>query len=144
MTTNSGDDEASESTRVPRSWQEICQEVEAVHREMAEFVDEPFRRLFVEEAEKFSQLGEPVGEAEVATRRLQRAALSGRIAALSEAGSLAKSNQHLARAIAAEAQELCRQPLPEHPDALGDYHRELVRFTARLAIVCRVLPPMPQ
>jgi len=138
---NRGAEVSGEPADFEQTWKETCQEVEAVHREMAEFVGEPFRQFFVDEATKLRQLGAPTTQSELNTRRLQRAALSGKIAALAEAASLAILNPHLTSIIARDAERLCQEPLPESHEALPDYHRSLLKFTARLAIACRELQP---
>jgi hypothetical protein len=133
----SGEPSAASNDDLQQRWTEMCQEVEAVHREMSEFVDPPFRGLFLLEADKFTRLGAPGSEAELAVRRNQRAALSGKIAALAQAGAIAKMNEHVSATIVTIAEDLCLQQLPSGPADVPEFQRRLVQFADRLSVVCR-------
>jgi hypothetical protein len=128
---------------ITERWQLLCQDIDAVHREMAEFVEEPFREMLLQQARNFLSLSTPANDDELSVRRVQRAALSGRVAAVSEAGTVAKLNPQIAEIIAGEAQKLCALPLPDAEQSLAALHRELVRFADRMAILRRVVPRPP-
>jgi hypothetical protein len=132
------DDAATTTADLDKAWKGICREVEAVHREMSQSVDEPFRQLFYAQAENFAALGAPITELELTTRRMQRAALSGRIAALAEAGALAMLNPRVAAAIAVDAEQFCRPSLPLDESQLREFHRNLVDFMTRVSLACRM------
>jgi hypothetical protein len=121
-------------------WASLCREVRDVHREMAQFLDERFQRIFAGETAKYAELSAPQSLQEMKLRRFQRAALSGRIAALSQAGAFAKFQPPAAAAIADEAERWVNRPLPEHQDQLPDHHQGLLDFCNRIAELARHRP----
>jgi hypothetical protein len=126
---------------IAERWQLLCQHIDAVHCEMAEFVDEPFREMLLKEARNFLSLSAPVSEEELSQRRIQRAALSGRVAAISEAAAVAKLNPQIAGIIAGEALKLCEPPLADAEQSLSALHRQLTRFVDRIAVLRRMVYP---
>ena len=114
-------------------WADLCREVGDVHREMAQFLDERFQRILAGETAKYVELTAPRSQQEMQLRRFQRAALSGRIAALSQAGGFAKFQPSAAAAIADEAERWIDRPLPERQDQLAEHHQGLLDFCNRLA-----------
>jgi hypothetical protein len=118
-----------------RQWNCMCRDVESVHAAVAEFLDQRFKRIFDRETARFLGLGEPATEQELQLRRMQRAVLSGKIAALSQAGSLARFDPNVSAAIASEVEQLAEQPLPEGEEQLPEFHRGLVAFCDRLSAI---------
>jgi hypothetical protein len=114
-------------------WEELCREVSDVHREMSHFLDERFQHIFAGQTARYVELPAPRSTDEMQLRRFQRAALSGRIAALSQAGAFAKFQPSAAAAIADEAERWINQPLPDRQDQLAAHHQSLLDFCNRLA-----------
>ena len=120
-----------------QEWSDLCRNVELAQTEMARLVGGSFGQIISDEVTKFCGLGAPVTEKELQTRRMQRAALSGKIAALAHAAELATFNQHAALSITTEAEVFAsEQDLPRNRDDLPEFHHRLMNFLSRLTELC--------
>ena len=113
-------------------WARICREIEAAESTTAPVLDERFQQIIACAIFDFRQLQQPTTLEELKVRRMQRAALSGKIAALAHAAWVSKSAGSAAAVIIQEAEFLSQQQLPAGEGELPAFHHSLRNFVSRL------------